>query len=417
MRIRRSRLTRDFVQVPNATAQDDDLSHMARGLLLEILSHRDGWETTADDMWRASVKKHGKGSPGRRPFRAAFAELKARGYLVQERELLDAGQYGTVLTAYDLPTLVALPAATPPGEDGDEQPDVPAGQPDVPAGGTPDGSDVPAGGTSERPGERGETAGHSDVPHGGTSAPPAETDETAGHSDVPHAGTSSVRRSFKTGTKTLGNGRRPTTGSGSWPDGGSAASDDDPPDSMQTAAIRCVVALLPARLRDQLPTFLPQNLVDAIRVELGHSATADIVARAERRWMAYGYDLDADPVDGPGLLRPVGVALTLIRAANCTSSRCNDGTDLDTGSDCRTCEREAEDRRAAAGIPVQGAFLTTVPSGSDDTAAGSHDAAERSSRHRYPLENCDGCDRGHRPSTPGKLCASCRVEQRAVGSA
>lgn len=415
MRIRRSRLSRDFVQVPNATAQDDDLSHMARGVLLEILSHRDGWETTADDMWQASVKKHGEASPGRRPFRAAFAELKARGYVVQERELLDGGRHGTVLTAYDLPTLTA-PAAAAPDERGNEQPDIPAGQPGVPAGGTPDATDVPAGGTSERPGETGETADDADVPAGGTSAPPAETDETAGRSDVPHAGTSSVRRSFKTGTKTGGDGRRPTAGSGGGRAGGSAASDDDPRDNMHTEAFRCVIGLLPARLRDQLPDFLPQPLVDAIRVELGHSTTADIVARAERRWLAYGYDLDSDPASGPGILRPVGVALTLIRAANCASPRCNDGTDRDTGTDCRTCEREAEDRRAAAGMPVQGAFLTPVPSGPDEGAAAPQTAAERSSHRRYPIENCDGCDRGHRPSTPGKLCPDCRVERRAASN-
>ncbi|MFE3149110.1 hypothetical protein ACFXJ6_21050 [Streptomyces sp. NPDC059218] len=402
--------------MPNATAQDDRLSHMARGVLVDILSHRDGWETTADDMWRASVKKHGN-SPGRRPFRAAFAELKAHGYLVQERVPLDGGQHGTVLIAYDLPVAIKLPEGAGSDEQGDESPDNPAGQTDVPDGGTSGGTDVPDGGTSGRPGEIDEAAGHTDVPDGGTSGRPGETNETAGHSDVPHGGTSSVRRSFKTGTKTEGYGRRPTTGSGGGHEGGSAASNDTPRNETQAAAIGCVIGLLPPRLRDQLPTPIPQDLVDTIRAELGGEITsADLVARAERRWLAYGYDLDSDPIDGPGILRPVGVALTLIRARACSSPRCNDGTDLDTGVDCRTCEREAEDRRAAAGIPVQGAFLTAVPSGPDDDAAAPQEAAERSSRRKYPLENCDGCDRGHRPTTPGKLCATCRVEQRVVNS-
>lgn len=135
---------------------------------------------------------------------------------------------------------------------------------------------------------------------------------------------------------------------------GSAAPADEHESEVRAAAIGCVIGLLPRRLRDQLPNPIPQDLVGAIRFELGGPITSgDLVARAERRWLAYGYDLDSDPIDGPGILRPVGVALTLIRARNCSSPRCNDGTDLDTGADCRTCEREAGDRRAAAGTPYR----------------------------------------------------------------
>jgi hypothetical protein len=109
---------------------------MARGILVELLSRPDGWEATADDMWRASTAKHGKASPGRRAFRAAFAELKEHGYLTAERMILTSGQHGTVLAVTDIP------------------------------------------------------AGHTDVPHGGTSAPPAKTDVSPAQTDVPHAGTS-----------------------------------------------------------------------------------------------------------------------------------------------------------------------------------------------------------------------------------
>jgi len=157
VRIRRSRLTGDFLQVPNATVRDDRLSHMARGILAELLSRPDGWEATADSMWQASVAKHGKDSPGRRAFRAAFAELKEHGYLSAGKDALPGGRYGTVLTL----------------------------------------TDVPPCGTSERPGETGETAGRTDVPHAGTSeggsdvppagtsAPPGETAVPAGRTDVP----------------------------------------------------------------------------------------------------------------------------------------------------------------------------------------------------------------------------------------
>ena len=103
MRIRRSKLTKNFLQVPNATARDDRLSHMARGVLVELLSRPDGWEVTADDMWRSSLAKHGKGSPGRRAFRAAFAELKEHGYLVASKEPTAGGRFATVLTVTDVP--------------------------------------------------------------------------------------------------------------------------------------------------------------------------------------------------------------------------------------------------------------------------------------------------------------------------
>ncbi|MFE2326090.1 hypothetical protein ACFXD5_19545 [Streptomyces sp. NPDC059385] len=141
MRIRHSRLTKDFLQVPNATVRDDRMSHMARGILVELLSRPDGWKANCDDMWQASVAKHGKDSPGRRQFRAAFAELKEAGYLTTDRAAIEGGKHATVLTL----------------------------------------TDVPQGGTSVRTGETRETAGRADVPHAGTSG---------GSTDVPHAGTS-----------------------------------------------------------------------------------------------------------------------------------------------------------------------------------------------------------------------------------
>lgn len=202
MRIRHTRLTRDFLQVPNATVRDDRLSHMARGILVELLSRPDGWEATADDMWRASVVKHGKASPGRRAFRAAFAELKEHGYLTANRELLEGGKHGTVLT---LTNISAAQTDVPtggtsarPGEMGK-----PAGGTDVPHAGTSETpTDVPHAGTSERPAKANEEAGGTDVPHGGTPDSRAETGIRAAHSDVPHAGTSLKEHGENTGKKT-----------------------------------------------------------------------------------------------------------------------------------------------------------------------------------------------------------------------
>lgn len=203
MRIRRSRLTGDFLQVPNATVRDDRLSHMARGILVELLSRPDGWEATADDMWRASYAKHGKTSPGRRAFRAAFAELKEHGYLTSERTILTSGQHGTVLAIADIPAgRTDVPhggTSAPPAKT-----DVSPAQTDVPHAGTSEApTDVPYAGTSERPAQTPETPAHADVPHGGTSDSPAQTPKTAGRSDVPHAGTSSSKNGLRnTGKKT-----------------------------------------------------------------------------------------------------------------------------------------------------------------------------------------------------------------------
>ena len=167
MKIRRSRLTGDFLQVPNATVRDDRLSHMARGILVELLSRPDGWEATADDMWRASVAKHGKASPGRRAFRAAFAELKEHGYLTSERTTLPGNKFGTTLAITD-----------------------------IPAGGT----GVPHAGTSARPATTDVSPAQTDVPHAGTS-------ET--RTDVPHGGTPSYENGENTGEKTTSSSAAP----------------------------------------------------------------------------------------------------------------------------------------------------------------------------------------------------------------
>lgn len=193
MRIRRSRLAADFVQIPNGTVRDSRLSYMARGILADLLSRPDGWEATADELWRLAAEARGSKGEGRRAFRAAFAELKEYGYLVAEREQMPGGKHATVLTAYD----------------------VPAGRTDVPHAGTPEEAkggiaagrtDVPHVGTSDA----------ADVPHAGTPAPPAQTAIPAGRtdvplSDVPHAGTSIRRRSTNTEEKT---GKRQPRASG-----------------------------------------------------------------------------------------------------------------------------------------------------------------------------------------------------------
>lgn len=223
----------------------------------------------------------------------------------------------------------------------------------------------------------------------------------------------------------FGDGRRPTTGSGGAPEGGSAAAPTDNPaqededEEIRAAATAAVIGLLPPRLRDQLPNPVPRAVTDAIRKELARGLTADqLVERTGRRWWNHGYEADAESADGPGLLRPVGVAIALVRRGNCASARCDDGKDLDTGARCRTCEREAEDRkerREAARRPVQATFLVPVPSGPAEPAPQPETAAPRFGRTE--IRDCEGpCGRVFRTvpaPAPAGMCRRCRTEAAA----
>lgn len=80
MSIVRARLQfeRDFTQVPNAWLRDGRLSHRARGILAEIMSHAEGWVVTIEALVQ-------NGKEGREAVRAAVAELVEAKYLKLER--------------------------------------------------------------------------------------------------------------------------------------------------------------------------------------------------------------------------------------------------------------------------------------------------------------------------------------------
>jgi hypothetical protein len=427
VKIRRSRLTGDFVQVPNATARDDNLSHMARGVLVELLSRPDGWETTADDMWRESVKRHGKDSPGRRQFRAAFAELKAHGYMVAERELLAGGRHGTVLTVRDLPVQADVPHGGT-SEAGPASPDQEnAGHSDVPPAGTSESgsgsaegnaaghTDVPQAGTPEL----------ADVPDGGTSGRPAKTDVSAGGtdvplSDVPHAGTSSVKRSLNTEEKTGGSGRRPTTGRGASRAGGSAAQGDESSRKVATEAIQCVIAAYPVWLRKQLEKAcktMPDNVVAAIRTELANGITVDqLAARIDRRWPKRRFEDDALSATGKGITNLFAVAFELVQHGDCPHPLCDDGTDLATGQDCRTCERTREDRQPAPQEHVQGAFPVGLPGGAPEPAPTPLGRRQRRTVRDCTNKLCPNSYSAPADAPPGP-CRECRASDREASNA
>lgn len=112
MRIVRHKHETDFLIVPNATVRDQKLSYLARGILVEILSRPDGWETTADRlMEQARLYRGEKRGEGRRAIRAAFAELETCGYMHRVRQRDRKGRYTTTVYVTDVPTEFRGPRA------------------------------------------------------------------------------------------------------------------------------------------------------------------------------------------------------------------------------------------------------------------------------------------------------------------
>jgi hypothetical protein len=70
----RLKFERDFVRIPNEWMQDQRLSHAARGLLAELLTHPEG-----SDVDPASLVD--RGPEGRDEVEVAVAELVEYGYL------------------------------------------------------------------------------------------------------------------------------------------------------------------------------------------------------------------------------------------------------------------------------------------------------------------------------------------------
>lgn len=87
MEIHRAQPESGFAMIPNETLRDPKLSYLARGILAEILSRPDDWNTNADAISTRARKERGRKGEGRDAVRRAFAELKAAGYLhhVQHR--------------------------------------------------------------------------------------------------------------------------------------------------------------------------------------------------------------------------------------------------------------------------------------------------------------------------------------------
>jgi hypothetical protein len=104
VKIRRSRPEADFTIIPNSALRDDRLSYCARGVLAELLSRPNGWETNADALSDRARRRRGDVvGEGRRGLRSAFKELEAVGYMVRRKEQGEKGRFVTVLEVYDTP--------------------------------------------------------------------------------------------------------------------------------------------------------------------------------------------------------------------------------------------------------------------------------------------------------------------------
>lgn len=71
---------RDFTQVPNIYARDKDLSWVARGILIWLMTHDAGYQVTMGGIEAASWKE------GREAVRSAVAELEKAGYLHRQQK-------------------------------------------------------------------------------------------------------------------------------------------------------------------------------------------------------------------------------------------------------------------------------------------------------------------------------------------
>ncbi len=151
MRVHRSHPDAGFTIIPNSVLQDQRLSTTARGVLVELLSRPDGWQTNAETMVEQARATRPDHAEGRRTMRSAFAELEAAGYLVHTRLRGPDGRVRTETDVYDVPRHRGT-----------------------------------ASGTSVRPATMPETAAHTDIPDAVARCPPAETRKNPGRTEVPH---------------------------------------------------------------------------------------------------------------------------------------------------------------------------------------------------------------------------------------
>jgi hypothetical protein len=147
-------------------------------------------------------------------------------------------------------------------------------------------------------------------------------------------------------------GRRPGAGSRGSRSGGSAASGKTKPNPLtreQRQQVDTFFQALPKQLSDLAPAHKPGNLkaavLEALAVDQPQERTVQqlIEYRLLPKWNKHYASRDAA---GP-LKKPVGVLIEMLRRdPECGDDRCDERTNVDTGEACRSCDRQAVDKRA-----------------------------------------------------------------------
>ena len=90
-----------FTQVPNSWVRDVRLSRRARGLLVELMSHRAGWHISLGSLQKA-------GPEGRDALRTAIGELKDAGYLKLAQSHGSSGRFNEIEYELCAPTAYGI---------------------------------------------------------------------------------------------------------------------------------------------------------------------------------------------------------------------------------------------------------------------------------------------------------------------
>lgn len=90
---------RNYTAIARELAQNNDLTYEARGLMLYLLSHGDGWTPMADDIERSG----GREGIGRIQRRRIIAELEREGYMTYHRVQGDRGHWGWEIQVHEEP--------------------------------------------------------------------------------------------------------------------------------------------------------------------------------------------------------------------------------------------------------------------------------------------------------------------------
>lgn len=101
--------TRDFTQIPNAWVRDARLSHRARGVLAVLMSHKDGWQTSTEQLVE-------NGTEGRDAIRKAIGELESAGYLKRVTLRNETGNFAGAAYITQCPPVDGFPGDGYPGD-------------------------------------------------------------------------------------------------------------------------------------------------------------------------------------------------------------------------------------------------------------------------------------------------------------